>query len=155
MPFLTLKREKAPAYRGSRNPNMLCSCETVTWKAAALVNALTIGSERYVERKPNWRQHMHSWDNKKQATQSHNSVLVSYMFKLSTCCLPSLCLREMLQLMPPQFSGTQNLPPLDYWNSEQAGWEPVAPPPSQSSDSTQQRFLQKSNNWIMVLHFHD
>lgn len=64
MPFLTLKREKAPAYRGSRNPNMLCNCETVTWKAAALVNALTIGSERYVERKPNWRPHMHSWDNK-------------------------------------------------------------------------------------------
>ncbi|KAG7228356.1 hypothetical protein INR49_009220 [Caranx melampygus] len=41
------QREKVPVWRGSRSPSMLCSCETVTWKAAALVKALTIGSDSH------------------------------------------------------------------------------------------------------------
>lgn len=62
----TLKREKVPVWRESRRPSMLCSCETVTWNAAALVKALTMGSDKYVERNPNWRPNIQSCSTKRQ-----------------------------------------------------------------------------------------
>lgn len=73
----TLKREKVPVWRGSRSPSMLCSCEMVTWKAAALVKALTIGSDRYVERKPSWSPNIQSWSTR---DQQHYHLFCGFIF---------------------------------------------------------------------------
>lgn len=57
---------------------MLCSWETVTWNAAALVKALTMGSDRYVERKPNCRPNIQSW-------KENHSILYTIELKKMKC----------------------------------------------------------------------